>query len=95
MLTLNVFSIVRKIVTDYHSQMEQNTLCALVSCKLNNDAKCYELETPNELLSRACTATMDYNKAHSSKVKNELCNILFLFFFCIHIFIAILIKIVV
>ena len=47
--TERVFSIVRKIITDYRNQMEQNTLCALVSCKLNNDNKCYELETPNEL----------------------------------------------
>ena len=55
--TERIFSIVRKIVTDYRTQMEQNTLCALVSCKLNNDLKCYELETPKDLLSRACTAT--------------------------------------
>ena len=39
---------------DYRSQMEQNTLCALVSC---NDKISYELET--ELLSKA---TKDYTK---------------------------------
>ena len=33
--TERVFSMVRKIVTDYRSQLEQDTLCALVSCKLN------------------------------------------------------------
>ena len=65
--TERIFSIVRKVVTDYRTQLEQNTL--LVSCKLNNDKKCYELETPSELLSQACTATMEYNRAHSSKCK--------------------------
>ena len=67
--TERVFSIVRKISTDYRSHLEQNTLCALVSCKLNNDQKCYELDTPSELLTKARTATKDYNKAHSSKSK--------------------------
>ena len=41
--TERVFSIVRKIVTDYRTQMDQSTLCALISCKLNNDSKCFEL----------------------------------------------------
>lgn len=68
--TERVFSIVRKISTDYRGQMEQNTLCALVSCKLNNDQKCYELETPTELLRKARTATKEYNRAHSSKSKS-------------------------
>ena len=49
--TERVFSIVQKIITNYRNQLEQN---ALISCKLNNDNKCYELETPSELLSRAC-----------------------------------------
>ena len=65
--TERVFSIVRKIVTDYRTQMDQSTLCALISCKLNNDSKCFELATPEELLKQARTATMEYNRAHRSK----------------------------
>jgi hypothetical protein len=68
--TERVFSIVRKIVTDYRTQMDQSTLCALVSCKLNSDSKCYDLVTPDELLKQARTATMEYNRAHSSKFNN-------------------------
>ena len=31
-------------------EMEQSTLCALLSCKLNNNSSCYDFETPTELL---------------------------------------------
>ena len=65
--TERVFSIVRKIVTDYRTQLDQSTLCALVSCKLNSDSRCYDLATPEGLLKQAKTATMEYNRAHSSK----------------------------
>lgn len=65
--TERVFSIVRKIVTDYRTEMEQDTLCALLTCKINCDCSCYELDTPKELLRAAKVATMEYNRAHSSK----------------------------
>ena len=35
--TERVFSMVQKIITDYRTQVDQSTLCALISCKLNND----------------------------------------------------------
>ena len=69
--TERVFSVVRKIVTDYQTQMDQSTLCALISCKLNSDSKCFELATPNELLRQAKTATMEYNRAHGSKFNDQ------------------------
>ena len=65
--TERVFSIVRKIVTDYRTEMEQSTLCALVSCKLNSNCDCLKLDTPKVLLKKAKVATMEYNRAHSSK----------------------------
>ena len=61
-----LFSIVRKILTDHRSEMEQSTLCALVCCKLNNSCCCYQLETPADLLKSAKQATSEYNRAHSS-----------------------------
>ena len=48
--TERVFNIVRKIITDYWREMEQDTLCALLACKLNCDCNCYELNSPKELL---------------------------------------------
>jgi len=66
-----VFSIVRKIVTDYRTKKDQSTLCALVPCKLNSNSNCYDLETLKELLKRAKVATVEYNKAHSMKESNS------------------------
>ncbi len=64
--TERVFSIVRKIVTDYRSQMDQSTLCAFISCKVNNDGVCF-LDTHTILLKEAKSAPIKYNSAHSSK----------------------------
>lgn len=64
--TERVFSNVRKLVTDYRTEMEQSTLCALLSCKLNSNIDCFELETPSDLLRNAKRATMDYNRQHST-----------------------------
>ena len=41
--TERVFSMVRKIITDYRTEMDQSTLCALISCKLNSDGDCFHL----------------------------------------------------
>ena len=70
--TERVFSIVKKIVTSYRTDLEQTKLCALVSCKFNSDCNCFELETPKEPLKSAKGATIDYNKAHCSKSTNWL-----------------------
>jgi len=52
----------------YRNKLDQSTLCALLSCKLNNNGKCYELATLSELAnSKAKTATMEYIRAHGSK----------------------------
>jgi hypothetical protein len=52
--TERVFSIVKKIVTSYRTDLERRTLCALVSCKpLTAIAK--------ELLKSAKGASMDYS----------------------------------
>ena len=67
--TERVFSILRKVLTEYRTQIDQSTLCALVSFKLNCDSKCFELETLAKFLEEARTTTMNYNKAHSSKHK--------------------------
>jgi hypothetical protein len=66
--TERVFSIVRKIVTDYRTELDQSTLCALVACKLNDDSKCFKLDTPTDLLQTAKSSTSDYNKEHKKHV---------------------------
>ena len=50
---------------DCRKEMEQDTQCAILSCKLNCDSECYKLETPKELL-KAAKASIDYNNTHKS-----------------------------
>ena len=77
-----MLSVVRKIVTDYRTEMYPSTLCALISCKLNSDSKCFELATPNELLRQAKTAIMECNIAHGSKFNDQsLCFVVFIIAF--------------
>ena len=64
--TERVFSVVRKIVTDYRTEMDQSTLCALLACKLNTNVNCFELDTPKDLIRNAKRATMEYNRQHTS-----------------------------
>ena len=65
--TERMLSMVRKIVTDYLTELNPSTLCALLSCKLNCNSSCFNLHTPDELLSRAKHATVEYNKAHATQ----------------------------
>ena len=51
--TERVFSIVRKIVTDYRTEMDQSLLCALIACKLNCDTCCFKF-TPSAELFKVC-----------------------------------------
>ena len=67
--TERVFSIIRKTVAQYHTEMDQSTPSGLLSCKLNRNCDCYQLNTLKELLQTAKGATMEYNKAHSSQHK--------------------------
>lgn len=66
--TERVFSNVRKILTDCRTEMDADTLCALLSCKINSNCDCFELHTSLDLLRKAKRATMDYNRQHSTKI---------------------------
>ena len=63
-----VFSItmVKKIDTDSRFDLGQDTLCALLSCKINIEDNCYQFQPPAELLKSTKSATWDYVKAHPS-----------------------------
>ena len=57
-----VFSICRKINTDAQSQLGNDTLHALLSCKINMDEPCYAFQ--HDLLKSSKSATWNYMKDH-------------------------------
>ena len=67
-----------KSVTNYRTEMEQGTLCALVSCKLNINCDCFKLDTPKELMKKAKVATMEYIEHTVQRVTNNECFLLFI-----------------
>ena len=63
-----VFSMVKQIDTDNRSDLSQETICALLSCKLNTEDSCFYFQPSDELLKSAKSATWPYVKANPSRV---------------------------
>ena len=61
-----IFSMVRKIVTESRTNMQNDTVCGLLSCKLNCDSITAGLKSSKVLLNAAKKATHKYNQAHKS-----------------------------
>ena len=64
-----VFSMVNKIHTKYRPSLQNNTVCALLTCKVNSKVPCPQTEVSNELAKQVKTATMrrnSYFKEHST-----------------------------
>jgi len=59
-----VFSMVRKIDTDSRSQLGNDTLRALLSCKINTDDPCYAFVPDKDLFKAAKLATWNYVREH-------------------------------
>lgn len=57
------FSMVRKIVTDYRSELANETICSLLCTKINSDTVCYEYKPSKAVLKMAKTATQRYNES--------------------------------
>lgn len=56
-----VFSIVKKIQTDMRSNLDNSTLCALLTSKLNQTEKCHSFKPTKEQLKCAKSACVCYN----------------------------------
>ena len=56
-----VFSMVNKIHTKYRTGIQNNTVCALLTCKINSKVPCPQTNIPNKLAKQAKTATMRRN----------------------------------
>ena len=61
------FSMVRKIVTENQTDLANDTVCALLSCKLNSDCRASDFKPTKDELQYAKSATYLYNQAHRSK----------------------------
>lgn len=58
-----VFSMVRKIVTENRMLLDNSTVCALLSCKINHTGQAYKYTPSQKVLRNAKSATYVYNKS--------------------------------
>ena len=65
-----VFSMVRKIQTEYRSDMDNSTLCSLLCAKINAKETCYQFQPSKALLRAAKCATYNYIKEHPTRSEN-------------------------
>ena len=64
-----VFSLVRRIKTDFRASLAPETLSSLIGCHFNNTANCCKItgDIDNTLLKKAKTCTMERNLCYGSK----------------------------
>ena len=67
------FSMVKKIQSDLGSDMDNDTLCALLSCKINQNCVCYTFCPTSNILSLAKSATAQYNREHQQATDVTSC----------------------
>jgi len=60
------FSIIKKIHTEFRSDLNNDTICGLLSCKFNQNQCCYEYQPSTSVLKSAKSATSDYNQSLES-----------------------------
>ncbi|KAJ7317078.1 hypothetical protein JRQ81_003240, partial [Phrynocephalus forsythii] len=58
-----VFSMVRKIVTENRISLDNSTVCALLSCKINHSDPAHKYTPSKKVLKDAKPATNLYNKS--------------------------------
>ena len=57
------FSIIKKIHTEFRSDLNNETLCALLSCKFNQTVQCFDYKPSKDVLKAAKNAASDYNQS--------------------------------
>ncbi|XP_048237948.1 uncharacterized protein LOC125372340 [Haliotis rufescens] len=62
--TERLFSMVKKIKTEGRSELDNSTVCALLSCKVNCKDPCYSCTFSKDTLCKAKCATKVYNSQH-------------------------------
>ena len=72
-----VFSVVNKIDAKFQPLLDNDSVYALLACKMNSNSECYNTKTPNELIRAAKTATLQYNTAIIITLRSILMKLLF------------------
>ena len=54
------FSMIRKIDTDFRSELGKDTICSLLSYKINSDTCCYDVNLRSKVLRDAKSARKEY-----------------------------------
>lgn len=58
-----VFSMARKIVTENRMSLDNRTVCAVLSCKINHSGSAHKYTPSKTVLKNAKSATNEYNKS--------------------------------
>lgn len=65
------FSMVRRIHTEFRSELGNDTLCSLLSVKINSDISSKDYTPSNKVLMAARSACVDYNNSVKEKVNSD------------------------
>ena len=74
-----LFSMVRKIVTENRTDLGNDTVCALLSCKMNCDSTASNFTPDRSISQTAKKATYLYNQEHKKWLLFNVCIILCLY----------------
>ncbi|KAL6487795.1 hypothetical protein MHYP_G00044210 [Metynnis hypsauchen] len=66
-----VFSMVRKIVTENRMSLDNSTVCALLSCKINHSGPAHKYTPSKKVLKDAKSATNLYNRSVNAREPHE------------------------
>ena len=66
------FSIVKKIQTDFWSELSVDTINSLLTTKQNQNVTCDDYEPTDNVLKVAKSATLAYNREHASSVTEKV-----------------------
>ena len=65
-LSERTFSMIRRIDTEFRSELAKDTIRSLLSCKMNSDSCCYDVEINSKVLKDCKSPTRLYNRSHKN-----------------------------
>lgn len=62
-----IFSMLKKVQTEFRSELANDTICSLLCCKQNTDFPCHKFDPSDSVLKAAKAAASLYNTSKSSE----------------------------